>query len=240
LAYTVRAWSLILGLGAALAALTIGAVLLSPLLIEARRQTLLALAPGLLVPVLIVGYAWAFLEAALTSALTGDDRHIGWPGWDAGWALKSGITWMIAFLAGPIVPAALGLVYWIQCGDPVLLDWLILAELSVVCLGYWLFVLLAVNQGGRLRDVNPICVADLIHALGAPAAAIVFVTAIVTLAHGRFLLTALVELRQDPGGGILSLVACWTSGLAWGVFLLRLLGGCCRLTVKAGQANRRP
>src|SRR6266852_5354540 len=227
--YTMRAWPLILGLAVALAALTVSTELLLPMLVELRKQTLAALAPGLLLPLLIVGYAWGFLEAALASGLTGDDRHIGWSGPYVGSALKSGIIWVICFLAGPIVPALLSLLYWIQCGDPVFLDWLILAELGIVCLSYWLFVLLAVNQRGRLLDVNPIRVADLIHALGAPAVAVVFVAAVVALAHGRFLLTALVELHRDPAGGILSLIACWTSGLGWAAFLLRLLGGCCRV-----------
>jgi hypothetical protein len=230
LLYAFRAWHLVLGLGIGLAALTVGAVLLLPKALELWTEPAsLAFLSGLLLPLTIAGYATGLLDGALTSGILAEDRHVWWPGPYIVMALKSAVTWLICFLAGPVVPAVIGFFYWLQCGDPTPLDWLILTELGIVCVSYWTFTLLSVSQRGNLLDANPVAVAALVHRLGIASIVVVFTCAVVALIHGRLLFHVVTDLRQDIGGGTLLLIACWTSWLGWGTFFLRLLGRYCRL-----------
>jgi hypothetical protein len=138
-----------------------------------------------------------------------------------------GVTWLACLLAGPVVPAATAFWYWLQCGDPTFLDWLILGELAVVAVGYGLFVLAAVAERGRLRDANPIRVIDLAHRVGIRAALVVLLGSALVLGHGLLLVLAAQELHRNVGLGLLLLVACDLSGMAWAAFLFRLLGMWC-------------
>ncbi|HEV3258020.1 MAG TPA: hypothetical protein VG013_14140 [Gemmataceae bacterium] len=220
----VRTLPLLLGLTTALATFTAGTVLLLPEL----NELLLPWWPWLLVPLPIAGYACDLLQSALGSALTGQGASFGWRGRSVGHAVKSCATWLICFLAGPVVPAGGSVFYWVYCGDPDLLDWLIVAELAVLAIGYWLLVLLSVGQSGRLLDVNPLRVADLVDRHGHRLVVGALGGSVVLLAHGLVGLVAVAQLHRDVGVGWLLLFGCWLSGLLSCAFLFRLLGGWCR------------
>ncbi len=231
LLYPCRAWPLVLGLAAALAGLTGFAALVLPELVSEAQLELpwlvLVAALWLLAPFLIVGYACGFLDCVLASAAAGEVRHIRWPGRNLLLVLKSTATWLVCFVAGPVVPAGAGLVYWINCGDPGLLDWLILAELGTLAISYWLLTLLAVSQRDRLLDANPVQVVKLVHRLGHRSVAVAAGASVLAITHGVLMFLAVEDLHRNLGAGSLLLAACWLSAMYWATFLLRLLGVWC-------------
>jgi hypothetical protein len=175
----------------------------------------------------IVAYACGLLNCVLASALAGELKQIRWPERRAGRVFKSGMAWLLCFLAGPVLPAGAGFFYWIHGGDFVLVDWMIVAELVIVTIGYWLFAILSVGEKASLAGIDPVRVGSLMSRLGSRTLiAALGASALVGL-HGWFLIIALVELHRDVAVGVVLFPLCWISGMFWTVFLLRLLGVWC-------------
>lgn len=227
--YPLRAWPLVLGLTAVLTVLAGCTALALPNLF-ALQQGPRAWLFGLLylpAPVLVLSYAFALLEGALVSGLAGDSRHIRWPGRSLALALRSGAIGLSCFLAGPVFLVGGSFLYWLQCGDPTAVDWLILVELNVLAWAYGLFALVAVCQSDRLLDVNPLRVADVVHRLGYDVRLLILLSSVLALAHGLLAAIALWELNRRPQIGWTLLAGSCLSGLFLGPFLLRLLGVWC-------------
>jgi hypothetical protein len=235
LLYPLRTCHLCCGLALLLTVLSAAGALAGPRILE--QET--ALSGGgpvglalfrltcVLLLVFVVGLPCSFLNCVLASATAGEVYYIRWSGDPVSTVLLSGGKWLLCFLAGPVVLAGTAWVYWVYCGDPGLLDWLILIELGVVCVAYWLFALLAVTDRGRLRDVNPLAVADMAHRLGWRGLAGAVPAAVLLLAHGAVLLFGIATLHTAPAAGCLLLAAGWVSGLFWSTFFCRLLGVWC-------------
>jgi hypothetical protein len=240
LLYPVRAWRLCLGFAVLLAALTAAsAVLLPPLLDETPANPLSTAALRLvavLVPALTLSLPCAFLDCVLDSAAAGEVYYIVWSGNPFVSIARSGSKWLACFLAGPVLFAAACWLYWLRCGDPGMIDWLILTELGVVTIAYWIFALLAVSDRGRLRDLNPATVADLANRLGRRALGVVLLAALVLLVHGLILIGGLAEVHLGTAKGWLLLGGGWLSGIFWSTFFCRLLGVWCHRSRVAEEA----
>lgn len=242
--YPLRAWRLGFALALLLTILVASMAVLLPHLVAAvpaggGAPPLVPLVGGVLLVVLLVGLPCSFLECVLSSAVAGEVYYILWSGWPLLVLLHAGAKWLTCLLAGPVVFAAAGWWYWMNCGDPVLVDYLILTELGVVAIAYWTFVLLAVTDRGRLRDLNPVAVADLAHRLGWRALVVVLAAALLFLAHGFFLIASVAAVHTAVLRGLLMLAGGWFSGTFWSVFFCRLLGVWChrsrlQLVVQAG------
>ena len=141
------------------------------------------------------------------------------PSRDIGPALRSSLVWVACFLAGPVIPAALAFFYWLYGGAYSLVDWLIELELCSLAVSYWLFALVSVHEHDRLRDLNPVRVADLVHRLGYRAAVLAALASAFALVHGAFILSE--PSWMQTGGACLSGMACAT-------FLFRLTGVWCQ------------
>ncbi len=189
---------------------------------------------ALLVLALIVGYAYATVECALTSALAGEGPGFYWPGWRAGFSIKSALRWLFCFFAGPIVLAGLAAYYWLYGGDLTGLDWAIVAELGVLALAYWLLAIVSANEGNRLRDASPPRVMQLVHRLSYRAVVPVFVAPALLLAHALFGVFALIVLHRHVFGGWVLLAVSGCSALFWSAFVFRLLGVWCYRVPPAG------
>ena len=187
-------------------------------------------AAGLMVLVLIVAYCYATVEWALTAALAGEGPAHFWLGWSAGLPLKSGTRWLFCFLAGPIVPAGLAGYFWLYGGDLTAWDWAIVAELSTFAAGYWFLAIISANERNRLRDANPVRVAQLAQRLGYRAVVPLLIAPTIWFAHALLGLVALTTLHELVFAGWLLLAACWCSALFWSAFLFRLLGVWCYYT----------
>jgi hypothetical protein len=168
----------------------------------------------------------AFLQGILGSAVAGAPPDVRFPASDVR-GVMSTLRWLACLVAGP-VPLLLGAVYyWIWCGDLDLIDWFILAELSFAAVGYGMFVLLAVTRSERLRDANPVRVAELLRGLGIRGAAFAVAAWLLVLVHGRLMLAVIQDVLQREGtafSGWELLTLLWFSALFCATFLLRLLG----------------
>ncbi len=187
-------------------------------------------ATAALVLILLITYAYATVECALTSALAGQGPAPWWPGWNAPFPLKSSVRWLICFFAGPIVPAGLAVYFCLYGGDLTALDWGIVAELSVLAAGYWFLAIVSANERNRLRDANPVCVAKLMQRLGYRAVVPVLIAPAVAFVHALVIFFALDSLHPHVVVGWLLLTSCWGSVLFWSAFLFRLLGVWCYYT----------
>jgi hypothetical protein len=168
-----------------------------------------------------------YLEGALRGGMAGEAPFLLWHGRNVAAVLKSGLVWLFCFLAGPAL-AALGAFYYaLYCGDPQVVDWLILTELVVLAVGYWVLALAAVSRRGRLRDVNPVRVAEVLSVLGYRGAAVALLASFVVFAHALAALLVGPELHRDLDFGLALLAAVCLSGLCWSAFVFRLLGVWC-------------
>ncbi len=229
LLFPLRALTLIFALAVALTAMTgIAFVLVSEgggLDVEPTWDSLARLL-WLAMPVLIGGYTCGFLDCTLASAAAGEIPLVRWPGRNVSLALKSLVTWVACFLAGPIVPAGIFFVYWSQCGDPELVDWLIWAELGIVAIGYWVLAIVAVSVRDRLRDANPIQIVALVRRVGFRLLVAALVAGLAFLGFGLLALSAFELLHKEVSGLVL-LAGYWFSALFLATFLFRLLGVWC-------------
>jgi hypothetical protein len=241
LLYPLRAWRLCLLLAMFLAVLgSVTALFLPHVLNDSEAAPLPLLVLYIFLAVLLVfGLPCSFLECVMTSSAAGEVYYIRWSGNLPVTLMLSGAKWLMCFLAGPILFAGMGVVYWLSCGDPTLVDRVILAELGIIAIGYWFFALLSVTQRGRLRDVNPLSVIDLSHRLGWRGLAVVSGAALLLLAHGWGLLAGVATVHTETFLGLVELTAIWTSTVFWSTFFCRLLGVWChrtRLTVNESGA----
>jgi hypothetical protein len=180
----------------------------------------------LLAPLLFFVYTCATIECALKSALAGKGPGLCWPGHHLFAILKSGLRWLICFLAGPLVLLALAGYFWLYGGDHTGLDWAILVELIVLAVAYWFLTVVCSAENDRLRDANPVRVARLLFRLRSLAAVPIVVAPILMSAHVAVAVFALAALHQH-GSAWLLLMGCWASGLFCITFLFRLLGVWC-------------
>jgi hypothetical protein len=229
LLYPLRALPLVLGLAVILTLVTGVLVLLIPELLELRMHPWWHAAlcsTYLLVPLAMVGYACASLDCVLDAGLAGRAAYLAWPGRNLGLALTSSVRWLVCFLAGPVFLAGVIVAFWIYCGDLLQFDWFIIAELGVITVGYWLFVLASVGVSGSLAGVNPLYVIDLIHRLGYRSAVVAALASAVAGGHAWLGIIALDGIHRGASGWAW-LFATWSSSLFWAVFVFRLLGVWC-------------
>lgn len=229
LLYPLRAFFLILGLAALLTLISGTTVLLIPELLQLRARPgwqQMACAAYLLIPLAAAGYACAVFDCVLEAGVAGQAAYLAWPGRNLGPALAAGGRWFVCFLAGPALLAAVVVAFWMYCGDLLPFDWFVVGELSVVTVGYWLFVLASVSVRGDLTGLHPLRVIDLIHRLGYRSAVVAVVATALAGAHAWLALAALDGIHRDARGW-LWLFAAWAGGLISGVFVFRLLGFWC-------------
>ena len=230
LLYPFQAWPLVFGLASAFALCTaVVAVMMSRADGSATMPSWALWLNGLwaVIPLLILSYLFGFLDCVMASGIAGEYRHVRWPGRKLNLALKSCVTWVVCFVAGPIIPLGLAALFWLRAGELEVLDWLILAELVVVALSYWILVLVTVNARDGLANVLPMRVAEQVNRLGWRSVGAAVGGASLALIHGLIAFVAITDLQRDQGGGWFFLILCSMSAMFWATFLFRLLGVWC-------------
>jgi hypothetical protein len=231
--------TLLVGLGARLllAALIEGGVGLAEGFRQQPGGVVLSGMIMLLFPILVFGYAGAFLDCVISSAAAGERRYLYWPGWKLDPVLRSGSRWLLCFLAGPVVPAGAAVYFWLHSGDS-LVDRLIIAELTIVASGYWLLAVLAVGVRNRLSHVDPAHVLALVGKLGLRTGIVLATAAVLVAAEGLLLFAALEKVQEGTVAGWLLLFSCWCRILFGATFLFRLVGIWCYYADKKRQQSR--
>jgi hypothetical protein len=229
LLYPLRAWRLCLGLAVFLALLGGGmALVLPPLLNDPATTNPALVVLGLCWAVLLVfGLPCSFLECVMTSASAGEVYYIRWSGNLPLTLLLSSFKWLACFLAGPILFAGTAMAYWMSCGEAGPVDVVILTELGVIAISWWLFALLSVSDRGWLRDINPLAVIDLAHRLGWRGLLVVAGAALVLLGHGWVLLLGVAKVHTELFLGLMVQTGVWMSAVFWSTFFCRWLGVWC-------------
>jgi len=173
---------------------------------------------------LILGNACGFLQTVLKSGLAGETGEVFWTGWNLALIGNCLKTWLLAFFAGPIVPAGVAFLFWLYGGVLTFWDWLIVAELAIVACVLFLYTFLSLVRGGHFLNARPQRVLELIQRLGWRGAGIVFAASITIVAHGWLMLAAVDLFSSRLGLAWLLQAACWTSGLVLATFFFRWLG----------------
>jgi hypothetical protein len=221
------AWRLLLPLAAAMTALTGVGALAWPELGSIQAPPWQVWLVCWAAPFLALSYACGYLQCVLASAAAGDVGFVRWPGADLRILIRALAAWTLCFLAGPVVFAVIAVWFWIHAGDPTWVDWSIIAELWIIALTHWLLTLVAVHQGDRLRDANPVRVGDVIRRLGYRVVAATVGAAGISLLLGLLITDALPMVHEDSVQGWFFLVLGWLGALAWLTFFFRLLGLWC-------------
>lgn len=240
LIYPLSAWRLCLALAMGLTALSAGMLVWLPTQLNTAEAagdsgTRWLYLGGVAVVLLVAGLPCTFLERVLASATSGEVEYIVWSGNVFTTFVAAGARWLGAFLAGPAVLTTVGWLYWQRSGDS-LWDKLVLFELCVVAVSYFILALAAVTDRGRLRDLNPLAVADLAHRLGRRPAAVV-AAAVGASALGLFMLAGVAEVHRGTLRGWLMLTGGWFVGVFAGTFFARLLGVWCYRTRPQDEAS---
>jgi hypothetical protein len=228
LSYPLRAWWLCLWVAVIMAFLSAGiAVILPPLLADPPTDPWrLGIFRFVCLMLLLAtfGVPSSFQECVLSSAAEGEVHYILWSGnlWLT--ILICGAKWLACFVVGPLLFAAIGCLYWIRCGDPSPLDWLILVELGVVAVGLWIYTVLSVTDRCRWLDLNPLAVADLAHRLGWQGFVAVLAASLLFLVHLVILVNGIADVHVGKLKGWMMLGGGWLSGVFWSTFFSRLLG----------------
>ncbi len=222
-----HAWQLCFGVAVALTLLSgLAAIYLPRLLAEPVDEPREGLQPslaGILLVALGALIGCGFLACVLDSAVDEKAFARRWARSAVLTVLLGVVRWLAGFLAGPIVFAATGALYWVICVEPAPLDLLILAELAVAGLAYWILALLAVAAGG-LRALHPLAVTEVAQRLRWRVLG-VLLAALVLLGHGWLILLGLAGVNEGALRGWVLLEVGWFSGVFWSTALCRLLGG---------------
>ncbi|HEY3963927.1 MAG TPA: hypothetical protein VGM05_05170 [Planctomycetaceae bacterium] len=171
----------------------------------------------------VLGYGCQLLDSALECEPHGG-RQPEMPDLDPGPAVTSFVKWASCFVAGPAFLLYEALRYWVLCGDLTVGDGLILGELTVSAIGYWLIAVLVLTKRPELVVPLPWHVLKAARNLGArivPAGIVLTVAAGVHLWLG---VNALVLLHSSWLVGWILLWICWFSVWQCGALAQRTLG----------------
>jgi len=173
---------------------------------------------------LLIGYGCNFLESVLAYALCGGSRSIQVPDLDPRPAMTSGLKWGLGFACGPAVLVWFACRHWIHCGNVTWIDGLIMVELTIPAIGYWMIGLVVMASRADLAWVSPKQVLKAACRLGwrAPVAGIAATVAgFVHLCVGA---GAVTLLHTSWLGGLVILWISWFSAWQCGTYVLWTLG----------------
>jgi hypothetical protein len=115
---------------------------------------------------LVVGYCCGYWMAAFATTIRGEDFVVVWRGWLTREVLVNMLRCLACFFAGPVWILALAACYWLYSGELTWVDTLILSELIIAALTYWMFALLAVTADNSVRSLTPTGIGGLLRRLG--------------------------------------------------------------------------
>jgi hypothetical protein len=236
--YPMRAWRLLAILAIGQTGILAWLATLLPRLSGAgeapQPQEWVAFSTGALV---LATYTVGLFDCVLSSAGAGEYREFSCPGPDLG--APGVVSWVVCLLAGPIVPAIIGIVYWARCGDPDFIDFSILVELSGLAFAYWLLGVLAAREEGKVC-ASPTAVSRLCFRMGPRA--LLAAAGTPALAYVCVRLTTFGIVRWHVSGwlGLPWLFAVQFIDMFVAIFLLRVLGVWSYRSRPAGQQEPTP
>ena len=113
------------------------------------------LATSLVLLLFVLGRTLNYFNAILTLAAQGKVKHDASIDFDPVRALLGCGQWFACLLAGPVFLFAAALGYWLYAGDLSVIDWMIVAELFFVGVGWWLVAILLTDVDSSIRVPSP-------------------------------------------------------------------------------------
>jgi hypothetical protein len=166
-------------------------------------------------------YTLGLFDCVLSSAAAGEYRFFAYPGADLG--IRGFASCMLCFLAGPLLPALFGLIYWLRCGDPDSLDWIIIAESAGVTFAYWVFEIIAARETGAWL-ASPIDAASILTRLGPRSLVVAAGLPGLGYLYARLVLAGLVRWHTGGLASLPYLVGAQFTLVFGATFLLRVIG----------------
>lgn len=172
----------------------------------------------------LFGYGCNCLDLVLEYSLRGGGQNLHLPDHDPGPAMTSFVKWALCFVSGPAFPIFFAVHNWIHSGDPTAVDSLILVELSVPAITYWMIGLVVLSRRPEIANPSSRHVLKAIRRLGLRALLAGMGVTAAGFAHIGLGVTALVLLHGPWPLGLALLWLCWFSAWQCGAFALRTLG----------------
>jgi len=173
---------------------------------------------------LFISYGCRFLDSMLEYALAGSARNVHVPDYDPGPAMTSLARWAVCFGYGPAFLFYIAFHHWIHCGDMTRVDALILAELTVPAVIWWMTEQLVLATRPDLAHVSPARVLSTIRGLGWRALFLGLAATAAGFIHICLGAAAIMLLHQEWLAGILLLWLVWFSAWQSSALALRKLG----------------
>jgi hypothetical protein len=107
---------------------------------------------------LVFGYALLFFGHVLVASALGENDHPSWPEFDRYEISEGLVRWFWAALLGLVMGGFPLAVYWLYCGDIDWFDRVILAELTVLAVGFAMMALAASLLHDSFLAANPVTV----------------------------------------------------------------------------------
>jgi hypothetical protein len=224
LVYPLRFWGAIVRLALAWAVMSPLLVLALPTPDTGGVDAWFPRLPFLVFPLALLGMTWTFLRQVLRLGILGDNETYPRLFQNIHTLVSSGFMVVAAFLAGPIVLLAAAAWFWVHAGALEWFDHVLLWQLWL-CAGVgWVYLLLAVDGRGRLRDAQAGAVAPLLRRQGWPALVFPFLGGASLTVFGYLSIRTWILLFDE---GILAFMLqflLWCAGLSVWTFLLRWYG----------------
>lgn len=179
--------------------------------------------------VVLVGYLMGvgthFLDALLALSKASKIDELGATDFSPRPAFKSLFRWLVCFACGPAAVFVAAAHYWLYCGDPNWIDYLILAELIVPSLMYALLGVLVLSDHPEQLLPRPRQVLQMVQRLGLMGiltCAGISLAAVLLFSLAAF---AIALLQSDLFVGLLLLWICWFGVWLSAAMTLQMLGG---------------
>ena len=169
-------------------------------------------------------FACSLVGQSLANAMSGDVLEIDH---DPALAVRHLVIWLASVAAGPVLPLAGTVLYWLRIGHSSPLDIIILVELSVFAVLWFLLILLKVTEENAIKAIRPANVMANLKRVPIPLLASSVGTVALLAAAFATTAGAFERIHNDDGLGFL-MFGLATVGLVVGSTVnARLLGRAC-------------
>jgi hypothetical protein len=172
----------------------------------------------------VIGYGCAFLDAVTAYAIYGGKTTIEVPDLDPRPAVTSVARWALCFAAGPALLVYFAFRHWLYCGDVKVIDALILVELTMPAIGYFMIAMLVLANRPDLSHVTPWQVLKAIRRLGLRALLAIAAATVIGFVHLCVGAGAIMLVHRSWLGGLVILWFCWFSAWQCSTYALWTLG----------------
>ncbi len=172
----------------------------------------------------LLGSSLTYFNATIVLASRGKVKHEPELNGDPLLGLVSCGQWLACFLAGPALLFLAALIYWVNCGELTVVDWLILAEIGIIGVGWWSMGVLITNAVEGTRVAWPRQVIQTAVGMGTKTIQLTLLASVVFLGHAFLVGYSISRLNAEPFLSLFRLSLCWTSGLYLTAFTCRRMG----------------